>query len=116
MKTTHALNFFFVGLAMCSGPAFWPQQFIGPANGVNTSEIWLLVMGGTQAAMGAWMMAINEVPRLTHLLQDWEPFRMDFALPDVGWTLPESFYAGLKDDEEVGIALLLQEQLRLGRS
>jgi len=38
---------------------------------------------------------------------------LDFALPDVSWVLPDSFYAGLNDDDAVSVALNLQQQLRL---
>ena len=115
MKTTHALNFFLVGLSMCISPACWPEYFVGAENGINTSELWLLVMGITQMLMGAWTIGLNEVSRLLNFLVHWEPVLLDFALPDVSWALPESFYAGLADDEDVSVALSLQQQLRLGR-
>ena len=113
MKTTQALNFFLVGLGMCFSPAFWPDYFSGNANGDNTSELWVLSMGMTQMAMGAWLMGLNEVPRLMHAMAEWEPVTLNFELPDVGWALPESFYAGLQDDDDVSTALSLQQQLRM---
>jgi heme A synthase len=116
MKTTHALNFFLVGLAMCFGPALWPQEFFDSASRVDASAWWLICMGAVQALLGAWVLGLNGVPRLFQLLAEWEPVKLDFTLPDVGWVLPESFYAGMVDDEEVSIALTLQQQLRLSRA
>jgi len=116
MKTTHALNFFLVGISMCFGPAYWPDFFAAAANGNDASELWLQTMGITQMAMGVWAMVLNLVPRLVHFLIEWEPVSMVFAPPDVGWALPDSFYAGLQDDEDVGVALSLQQQLRLGHA
>lgn len=113
MKTTHAFNFFFIGAVMCFSPAYWPEFFINEVNGNDTSELWVLIMGMTQMAMGAWTMGLNEVPRLLHSLANWEPVPLDFALPDVSWVLPDSFYAGLNEDDAVSVALSLQQQLRL---
>lgn len=113
MKTTQALNFFLVGLGMCFSPAFWPDYFSGNSDGNNTSELWLLIMGMTQMTLGSWMMGLNEVPRLLHSLAEWEPVTLNFELPDVSWVLPESFYAGLNEDDDVNVALNLQQQLRM---
>ncbi len=92
-------------------PAFWPN-YISVNEGC--SELWLLVMGVTQMVLGAWTMGFNEVPRLLHALAAWEPVKLDFELADVRWVLPESFYAGLNDDEDLRVALILQQQLRFG--
>lgn len=116
MKTTHALNFFLIGLSMCFSPAYWPELFSRSAVGNDSSELWLLIMGMTQMAMGAWTMGLNLVPRLLHIIAEWEPVTLDFSLPDVTWALPESFYTGLQDDEDIHTALRLQQQLRLGRA
>ena len=116
MKTTHAVNFFLVGLAMCFSPAYWPQQFSVGVDGQANSELWLLVMGVAQMAMGAWTVGLNIVPRLAHVLADWEPISINFELPDVSWALPESFYAALGDEDEISLAISLQQQLRLGRA
>lgn len=113
MKTTHALNFFLIGLFMCFGPGYWPDFFASGTNGNDASELWLRIMGITQMTMGAWTIGVNEVPRLVHALAQWEPVTLDFALPDVKWALPESFYTGLQDDDDVNVALRLQQQLRL---
>lgn len=113
MKTTQALNFFLVGLGMCFSPALWPDYFSGVSDGNNTRELWLLIMGMTQMAMGAWMMGLNEVPRVLHAVTEWEPVPLNFALPDVGWVLPDSFYASLQNDDDVSTALALQQQLRM---
>lgn len=115
MKTTHAFNFFFIGAVMCFSPAFWPEFFINEVNGNHSSELWVLIMGVTQMALGAWTMGLNEVPRLLHSLANWEPVRLDFALPDVSWVLTDSFYAGLNEDDAVNVALRIQQQLRMGR-
>ena len=114
MKTTHALNFFLIGLVMCFSPAFWPDYFSGEASRGNASELWVLLMGTTQIALGAWTMCLNEVPRLMRYLAEWEPLTLVFELPDVGWALPESFYAGLNEYDDVRVALSLQQQLRTG--
>jgi len=116
MKTTHALNFFLVGLSMCFSPACWPGYFVGAENGGNASELWLLIMGATQMVMGAWTMGLNLVPRLLHYLSHWEPVLLDFTLPDVGWVPPDSFYAGLNEQDDISVALSLQQQLRLGQA
>lgn len=114
MKTTQALNFFLVGLGMCFGPALWPQAF---ARGiVDTSALWLLVMGTMQAFFGAFMAGVNEVPRLKRWLAEWEPFSLNLKLGDVNWGLPEAFYNRLAAEEEIDVALGLQRQLRLGQA
>ena len=115
MKTSHALNFFLVGLAMCFSPAFWPHRFIDNSGAGGTSELWLLLMGVAQMVMGVWTMSLNLIPQLTHFLAEWEPITINFDLPDVSWALPESFYAGLADDDDVNLALSIQQQLRMGR-
>ncbi|GEM_PF-1084621 len=114
MKTAHALNFFLVGLAMCFSPAYWPEYFINHPNGSGTSDLWLLTMGVTQMTMGAWTMGLNLVPRLTHFLAEWEPITINYEVPDVSWSLPESFYAGLVDEDEINLAHRRQQQLRIG--
>jgi hypothetical protein len=116
MKTTHAFNFFIIGMAMCFSPAFWPEFFSGEVNANDTSEVWMLIMGVIQMSMGAWTMGLNEVPRWLHSLSHWEPVPLDFSLPDVSWVLPDSFYAGLNEDDDVRVALALQQQLRLGQA
>ncbi len=104
--------FFSVGLFMYFSPAFWPEQFVCNLSCSNTSEWWLLVMGMIQMAMGAWVAGINEVPRLGRYLANLEPVAFDFKLSDAGSTLSESFYAGLKEVDEISLALSLQRQLR----
>ena len=71
------------------------------------------MMGATQMVMGTCAMVINSVPRLALVLAEWEPIALKFELPDVSWALPESFYAGLGDEDEIGLAMSLQQQLRL---
>lgn len=116
MKTTHALNFFLIGLTMCFSPAYWPAFFINESTGDNTNELWMLTMGLAQMILGAWTIGINVVPRLLYSLGQWDPLAMNFALPDVGWVMPESFYAALQDEDDVSVALSLQQQLQLGRA
>jgi hypothetical protein len=116
MKTMHALNFLLIGLVMCFSPALWPEYFSGDAIRGDASALWMLVMGVTQLALGTWTMGRNEVPRLMLYLAEWEPLTFVFELPDVGWALPESFYATLNDDDYVSVALSLQQQLRLGNA
>lgn len=114
MKTTHALNFFLIGLAMSFSPAYWPEQFAADAGGGETSTIWLLTMGAIQMTLGAVVLSLNGVPRMIQFLSEWEPISLRFELPDVGSALTDSFYARLNDDEEINLALSLQQQLRLG--
>ena len=114
MKTTDAFYFFLVGLAMFFSPAYWPDSFVVLTNGANTSELWLLLMGAAQMTLGAWLMGLNLVPRLMQYVSEWEPVPLNFEMVDVGWVLPESFYLGLEDADEVSVGLNLQRQLRLG--
>ena len=104
MKTTHAINFFLIGFTMCFSPAYWPEYFSGDAMRGNASELWMLLMGAAQMGLGAGSAAVNVVPRLIHYLADWEPLTLNFVLADVGWALPESFYSGLNEVEEAGVA------------
>jgi hypothetical protein len=101
MKTTHAVNFFLIGRVMCFGPAYWPEYFSGTTAHGNSSEVWSLLMGVLQMALGGWAIGLNEVPRLLRFLAEWEPVTLTFAPADVGWALPESFYAGLNQADEV---------------
>ena len=113
MKTTHALGFFLVGLFMYFSPALWPHHFTCDTSGANTSEWWLLVMGMMQMIIGTWSVGSNEVPRLMQYVARWEPVALDLELTDVGWVLSESFYVGLKEIDEISVALNLQRQLRV---
>lgn len=110
MKTIQALNFFLIGSVMSFSPAYWPEYFTSE---LNNSELWLLFMGATQMILGGWVMVLNEVPRLLQAVAQWEPVTVNFALPDVGWSLPESFYAGMNSDDDIRVALNLQQQLRM---
>lgn len=114
MKTTDAFCFFLVGLAMYFSPACWPDSFVAITNGANTSELWLIVMGAAQMTLGAWLMGLNVVPRLMQYVSEWEPVPLNFEMVEVGCVLPESFYLGLEDADEVSVGLNLQRQLRLG--
>ena len=116
MKITHAINFFLVGFAMCFSPAYWPNHFAEGGSGNENSELWLMMMGAAQMAMGAWTMGLNVVPRLTHFLAEWEPITLKFDLPDVSWALPDSFYSGLNEDDDISLARTLQQQLRLSQA
>lgn len=115
MKTTDAFVFFLIGLGMCFGPAVCPDLFSGEINGGGTgSELWLMLMGGIQMLLGAWAMGLNAVPRLMRQIAEWEPVPLNFELVDLGSVLSESFYDGLAEADEVGVALNLQRQLRMG--
>lgn len=108
MTTPHAINFLVVGLGMIAGPALWPQFFAAEH---LRSAIWLVVMGGLQALAGSFTLGLAGI-RFSRQLAQSDPFDFSLTLPDVSWAVPPSFYSLLDDDDEIVVALRLQQQLR----